>query len=129
MTNIERIIDNLKQEKAELSKRIKKLIAKLDSRSLQFEDASLLENELGSIDDIDMSDFGFPPLETIEEENSEAHDDDFDEDPPEEPKSKIGQIYKLGRHRLMCGDSTKPEDVKTLMGGVQGRPFTYGPAI
>lgn len=80
----------------------------------------LLEDELGSIDDIDMSNFGFPPLETIEEENSEAHDDEFDKDPPKEPKSKAGQIYKLGRHRLMCGDSTKIDDVKTLMGGVQG---------
>ncbi|MCZ9645530.1 DNA modification methylase [Lactobacillus crispatus] len=77
----------------------------------------LLEDELGSIDDIDMSNFGFPPLETIEEENSEAHDDEFDKDPPKEPKSKAGQIYKLGRHRLMCGDSTKIDDVKTLMGG------------
>ena len=82
----------------------------------------LLEDELGSIDDIDMSNFGFPPLETIEEENSEAHDDEFDEDPPKEPKSKAGQVYKLGRHRLMCGDSTKIDDVKRLMGGVPGGP-------
>ena len=79
----------------------------------------LLEDELGGIDDIDMSNFGFPPLETIEEENSEAHDDEFDEDPPKEPKSKTGQIYKLGRHRLMCGDSTKIDDVKNLMGGTR----------
>lgn len=79
----------------------------------------LLEDELGSIDDIDMSNFGFPPLETIEEENSEAHDDEFDKEPPKEPKSKAGQIYKLGRHRLMCGDSTKIDDVKTLMGGTR----------
>lgn len=54
MTNIERIIDNLKQEKAELSKRIKKLIAKLDSRSLQSEDASLLEDQLNAMLDYNM---------------------------------------------------------------------------
>ena len=54
MTNTERIIDNLKQEKAELSKRIKKLIAKLDSRSLQFEDASLLEDQLNAMLDYNM---------------------------------------------------------------------------
>lgn len=54
MTNIERIIDNLKQEKAELSKRIKKLIAKLDSRSLQLEDASLLEDQLNAMLDYNM---------------------------------------------------------------------------
>lgn len=38
-------------------------------------------------------------------------------EPPEEPKSKRGDIYQLGRHRLMCGDSTKTDDVKKLMDG------------
>ena len=54
MTNIERIIDNLKQEKAELSKRIAKLTAKLDSRAFQFEDASLLEDQLNAMLDYNM---------------------------------------------------------------------------
>lgn len=49
----------------------------------------------------------------------DIEDDDFDIDEAleEEPKSKPGEIYKLGNHRLMCGDSTKKEDVKKLMGG------------
>jgi len=34
-----------------------------------------------------------------------------------EPISKLGEVYQLGRHRLMCGDSTKIEDVEKLMGG------------
>lgn len=34
-----------------------------------------------------------------------------------DPKSKLGEVYQLGRHRLMCGDSTSIEDVKKLMGG------------
>jgi DNA modification methylase len=36
---------------------------------------------------------------------------------PEEPKAKRGEIYRLGNHRLMCGDSTNREDVAALMGG------------
>lgn len=76
----------------------------------------LLSDELAGIDDIDMSDFGFDELDD-HAELEDAKDDDFDEEPPEEPKSKMGQVFQLGRHRLMCGDSTKPEDVKTLMGG------------
>ena len=36
---------------------------------------------------------------------------------PEEPKSKLGDIYQLGNHRVMCGDSTKIEDVEKLMDG------------
>lgn len=39
-------------------------------------------------------------------------------EPPAEPKSKLGEIYQLGNHRLMVGDSTKVEQVAELMGGV-----------
>ena len=48
-------------------------------------------------------------------------DDDKDEDeipePPVEPITKLGQIYQLGRHRLMCGDSTDLTSVERLMNG------------
>lgn len=80
-------------------------------------DMSLLDDELGDIADIDMSDFGFDL--DIPEDDEEVQEDDFDEEIPEEPKSKVGQIYQLGRHRLMCGDSTNPKMVKKLVGGVQ----------
>lgn len=35
----------------------------------------------------------------------------------EEPQAKYGDIYQLGRHRLMCGSATEPEDIKKLMDG------------
>lgn len=77
----------------------------------------LLDDELSDIADIDMSDFGFDL--DITDDGEEVQEDDFDEEVPEEPKSKLGQIYQLGRHRLMCGDSTNSESVKKLLGGVQ----------
>lgn len=80
-------------------------------------DMGLLDDELGDIADIDMSDFGFDL--DIPKDDEEVQEDDFDDEVSEEPKSKLGQIYQLGRHRLMCGDSTKAEDVKKLVGGVQ----------
>ena len=43
--------------------------------------------------------------------------DDQVPDVPETPKSKLGDIYQLGAHRVMCGDSTKAEDVEKLMDG------------
>lgn len=80
-------------------------------------DMGLLDDELADIADIDMSDFGFNL--DISDDDEEVQEDDFDEEVPEEPKSKLGQIFKLGRHRLMCGDSTNPEMVKKLVGGVK----------
>ena len=51
----------------------------------------------------------------------EAEDDDFDADADyesiEEPVTQRGDIWILGDHRLMCGDSTDLGDVNTLMGG------------
>ena len=51
------------------------------------------------------------------DETSEIREDDFDEEPPEEPRTKRGQIWKLGEHRLMCGDATSAEDVDALLSG------------
>lgn len=44
-------------------------------------------------------------------------DDDAVPETPEEPKTKLGDIYKLGNHRLMCGDSTSIDAVDKLMDG------------
>lgn len=43
--------------------------------------------------------------------------DDLVPDVPEEPQSKLGDLYELGNHRVLCGDSTKIEDVERLMDG------------
>lgn len=42
-------------------------------------------------------------------------DEDAVPEVPEEPKTKLGDIYQLGNHRLMCGDSTNVDDVDKLM--------------
>ena len=77
-------------------------------------DFEMLESELGDITDIDMTDFGFS---LDEEEEEKEIIEDTPPEPPVEPKSEYGQIYQLGRHRLMCGDSTKMDDVNKLLNG------------
>ena len=78
-------------------------------------DFDLLGAELDSIIDIDMCDFGFDF--NLEEEEKEVVEDDFEVELPEEPRAKLGDVYQLGNHRLMCGDSTSITDVEKLMGG------------
>lgn len=64
------------------------------------------EDELEAM--LGIADFGEP---------GEAVEDDFDAEPPAEPVSKPGDLWILGKHRLLCGDSTKREDVERLMDG------------
>ena len=75
-------------------------------------DTAMLGEELAELADFDMSQFGFDTI--LQEEAREAEEDDYDVNPPEEPKAKLGDIYQLGRHRLMCGDSTDAESVYQL---------------
>ena len=80
-------------------------------------DIAQLNEELKFLDDLgfDVSITGFelPELE------QEAVDDGYEPELPATPKSQEGQVYRLGRHRLMCGDSTSAEDVARLMDGAQ----------
>ena len=75
-------------------------------------DIDLLNIELSEIE-IDLSPFEFKIEKTI----NDVEEDDFEVALPDEPKAKLGDIYQLGNHRLMCGDSTKKEDVAKLMNG------------
>lgn len=77
-------------------------------------DMDLLNEELGDILELDMSDFGF---ELLEDEPEEVIEDEFDAELPEEPKAKLGDIYQLGNHRLMCGNSLYVDDVNKLLNG------------
>ena len=81
-------------------------------------DFDLLELEFNDIDPdlFDMADFGFFHDEEQEEQKpTEVTEDDFDESTVTESVCKRGQVWQLGEHRLMCGDSTSAEDVARLM--------------
>jgi len=75
---------------------------------------------LAGFDPALLADVGFDSKE-MDRIFGETDEDDFDGDKEAEaiivPTSKYGEIYQLGRHRLMCGDASKGEDVAKLMGG------------
>ncbi len=84
-----------------------------------FELLSVELEELKELDfDIGLTGFGADELSDIfGEEELETVEDDYEVELPEEPKTKLGDIYQLGRHRLMCGDSTDKETIIRLMDG------------
>ena len=78
-------------------------------------DFELLQEDLEGLE-FEGFDFDFE-IPGEEEEPVEVAEDNWDKPLPEEPRSKLGDIWQLGRHRLMCGDSTSAEDVEKLMDG------------
>jgi DNA modification methylase len=75
-------------------------------------DIDLLNIELSEIE-LDLTPFEFKIEKTV----NDIEEDNFEVVIPDEPKSKKGDIYILGNHRLMCGDSTNKDDVRKLMNG------------
>lgn len=73
---------------------------------------------LTGFDDLELENFGIEEDPT-EHEPVEVVEDDYDEPDDLEVTVQPGDIYILGNHRLMCGDSTKTEDVALLMDGKQ----------
>lgn len=83
-------------------------------------DDEILKQELKVLNDMnfDISLTGFDADDfKFDQDDIEFLEDGYTQELPEEPKSKRGQIYQLGNHRLMVGDSTSPEDVEKLMDG------------
>lgn len=81
-------------------------------------DFSALEEELERLKNIDMSQFGF---DIDNEAELLLNNEELDNVPdvPKEAKTKLGDIYRLGNHRLICGDSTDVAVIDRLMDGVK----------
>lgn len=97
-----------------LTEEQKKKYRILDNKTNEFAqwDYEKLEIELQTLDfdGIDI-DWGLP------EEEKDIEEDNYEPIEVEEPKAKYGDVYQLGNHRLMCGDSTNQADVDKLMNG------------
>ena len=87
-------------------------------------DIDLLKIELSELDDLDfdLSLVGFDLDELanlMAEPTSGLTDEDAVPDRPDEPVAVLGDVWQLGRHRLMCGDSTSADNVASLLNGTQ----------
>lgn len=88
-------------------------------------DMDVLTAELEQLQEMDfdlsLTGFDMDELDSLleTEEEAEVTEDEYEVELPEEPKAKLGDIYQLGRHRLICGDSTDKETIERLMDGAK----------
>lgn len=81
-------------------------------------DYDILFDELKELKEADNFDFNFYGFDMDVGELGETVEDNYDIDEPlqTETRSRSGQVYQLGEHRLMVGDSTSESDVESLIG-------------
>lgn len=104
------VVDSLSQEQAD---KLRLLDNKLNESDW---DIDLLLEDIPTLDFSDFDiDWGLP---TLEEDEPEVVEDDIP-DVDEEPISKVGDIYKLGNNKLICGDATDKSVIERLLDGAR----------
>lgn len=83
----------------------------------------LLKNELAELKeldfDLDLTGFDDAELARMFDQTEGLTDPDETPEPPVNPVTQLGDVWVLGRHRIICGDSTKAEDVEKVLAGVK----------
>lgn len=93
-----------------------------DNDRAGFYDSDLLANLIPDYPDFEWSNYAVDlkepqNLQSLIDSLTPVEEDEVPEIAEGEPESKLGEVYQLGRHRLVCGDATKIEDVEKLMDG------------
>lgn len=109
------VVDLNKNKEKALNIALNKISGDWDNSKLEELLAELKETDI----DLDITGFSFDEVDNILKDITGSKEDDFDIqqalDEIDEPTTKTGDIWILGRHRLMCGDSTQKEQVLRLM--------------
>lgn len=109
------VVDLDKNKEKALNLALNKISGEWDNDKLEAILAELKETDI----DMNITGFSNDEIDDILKDIMGSNEDDFDLEEAleeiEEPITKVGDIWKLGKHRLLCGDSTQQEEVMRLM--------------
>jgi len=109
------VVELDKDKEKALNLALNKITGEWDNTKLEELLAELKETDI----DMDMTGFSFDEVDNMLKDITGSKEDDFEVDKElekiKEPVTQLGDVWILGRHRLVCGDSTNQENVKTLM--------------
>ena len=109
------VVDLDKNKEKALNLALNKISGEWDNDKLEAILAELKETDI----DINVTGFSNDEIDDILKDIIGSNEDDFDLeealDEIEEPTTKVGDVWILGKHRLLCGDSTQQKDVMRLM--------------
>ena len=111
------VVDLNKTKEKALNVALNKISGEWDTEKLE----TLLQELLQEDFDVSITGFNSEEIDNLLNDYAEAGEDEFDVEEAlneiEEPKTKVGDVWILGKHRLMCGDCTKSDDVDKLVNG------------
>ena len=126
VTEVECVVVEMTEEKEKsLNVALNKISGEWDKEKL-----SLLISDLQLVDfDVSLTGFDAVEIDKLLNSSMDAEEDGFNVDAElEKPAfSKLGDLWTLGRHRVICGDSTKPETYTVLMRGKQANLILTDP--
>lgn len=121
------VVDMDKNKEKALNIALNKITGEWD-----FDQLAVLMEELKLEDyDLELTGFDFSEaeqlLDSLKDEDDQVEEEEFDVEVPEHPITQKGDVWLLGKHRLMCGDSTDQETIKKLMDGKKAKLIVTDP--
>ncbi len=126
VSEVECVVVEMREEKEKaLNVALNKISGEWDKDKL----ALLITDLQGADFDVSLTGFDAVEIDKLLNSGIDAEEDGFDVDAElEKPTfSKLGDVWTLGRHKVICGDSTKPETYAALMGGKQANLILTDP--